>query len=164
MEKFLKPSQLVERVRVGKLSSVSLLEVGFGLGYNLVVTIFHLWEVDPDLKIHYAAFELSLTSLLWEIQLPAPYGEIYEELKTHLREGKRSFTTIGGGKGAYRAPLWGCEEKGPRPKGGKIQRHLPRRLFAQAQPRALDPRIPREVKGALGSGGLLGHLLDRPPG
>ena len=97
LEKFLKPSQLVERVRVGELSSVSLLEVGFGLGYNLVVTLYHLWEVNPAIEVRYAAFELSLTPLLWEIQLPAPYGEIYEELKTHLREGKRSFT-LGGGK------------------------------------------------------------------
>lgn len=109
VEKFLKPSQLPERVRKGELSSVSLLEVGFGLGYNLVVTLYHLWGIDPNIEVRYAAFELSLTPLLWELQLPDPYGELYKELKSRLREGKRSFT-LGGGK-AYIELLMGDARK-----------------------------------------------------
>jgi len=92
LEKFLYPSQLVERVKVENLKEVSILEIGFGLGYNLVVSLHHLWEVKRNLKIRYVSTELELSPLLWELKLPEPYGEIYEELKARLGEGKDTVT------------------------------------------------------------------------
>ncbi len=97
LEKFLFPSQLVERVKRGDVKEVSILEIGFGLGYNLVVTLHHLLEIDPNLSLRYVSLDREITPLIGELKLPDPYGELYERIKKHLAEGKTSFS-VGGAK------------------------------------------------------------------
>ena len=92
LEKFLFPSQLVERIKREDLKRVSILEIGFGLGYNLVVTLHHLLGLKPNIELIYVSLDREITPLIGELKLPDPYGELYERIKTHLREGKTTFS------------------------------------------------------------------------
>ena len=92
LEKFLLPSQLVERIKREDLKKVSILEIGFGLGYNLVITLHHLLEINPNIELRYVSLDREITPLIGNLKLPDPYGELYERIKTHLREGKTSFS------------------------------------------------------------------------
>jgi len=89
LKKFLLPSHLPFLVR--ERDGVSLLEVGFGLGYNLTVTAVELLKVNPSVRVRYWGLERSLSPLLWELRLPPPYGEFYELLKENLKRGKERF-------------------------------------------------------------------------
>jgi len=84
LKKFLLPSHILFL----KKERVKVLEVGFGLGYNFTVTTYHLLKKFPFIKFHYVAFEKEINPLIGSIELPPPYGEIYETLKTQLLEGK----------------------------------------------------------------------------
>ena len=89
IKKFLIPSQLPLLAK--EKDEINLLEVGFGLGYNLVATYVTLLKVNPNLKIHYVGFERELSPLLKELKLPEPYGGIYERIKENLLKGKDEF-------------------------------------------------------------------------
>ncbi len=89
IKKFLIPSQLPLLAK--EKDEINLLEVGFGLGYNLVATCVTLLKVNPNLKIHYVGFERELSPLLKELKLSEPYGGIYERLKENLLKGKDEF-------------------------------------------------------------------------
>jgi len=89
IKKFLIPSQLPLLAK--EKDEINLLEVGFGLGYNLVATCVTLLKVNPNLKIHYVGFERELSPLLKELKLPEPYGGIYERIKENLLKGKDEF-------------------------------------------------------------------------
>ena len=89
IKKFLIPSQLPLLAK--EKDEINLLEVGFGLGYNLVATYVTLLKVNPNLKIHYVGFERELSPLLEELKLPEPYGGIYERIKENLLKGKDEF-------------------------------------------------------------------------
>jgi len=89
IKKFLIPSQLPFLAK--ERGEIKLLEVGFGLGYNLVATYVSLKGINPNLKIHYVGFERELSPLLEELKLPEPYGGIYERIKENLLKGKDEF-------------------------------------------------------------------------
>jgi len=89
IKKFLIPSQLPLLAK--EKDEINLLEVGFGLGYNLVATCVTLLKVNPNLKIHYVGFERELSPLLKELKLSEPYGGIYERIKENLLKGKDEF-------------------------------------------------------------------------
>ena len=93
LKKFLLPSQLLEKAKT--LKEVSILEVGFGLGYNFAVAVYHLLEVNPSLKLTYLSLDLEVNPLIGELKLPPPYGEVYEKIKENLLKGKTKFS-IGG--------------------------------------------------------------------
>jgi len=82
LKKFLLPSNLLWKAK--RQNEIYLLEVGFGLGYNLAVTAVKLKEVNPTLKIHYFGLEYHLVPLIGELKLPPPYGEFYEKLKENV--------------------------------------------------------------------------------
>jgi len=88
-KKFLLPSQLLERT--DNLGEISILEVGFGLGYNLAVAVVKLLERKPSLKIRYIAFEKEINPLIEDLELPEPYNRFYGELKTKVLNGEREF-------------------------------------------------------------------------
>jgi len=90
LKKFLIPSHLLYTAQY--LDEVQLLEVGFGLGYNFTVTAYHFLKKFPTKKLHYVAFERRINPLVGLLELPQPYGEIYNELKRQLLEGKTEIT------------------------------------------------------------------------
>jgi chorismate dehydratase len=89
VKKFLIPSQLPFLVK--EKNEINLLEVGFGLGYNLVATYTELKKLNPEVFINYVGFERELSPLLKELKLPEPYTEIYEKIKENLLKGKEEF-------------------------------------------------------------------------
>jgi len=90
LKKFLLPSNLFWKAK--RQDEIYLLEVGFGLGYNLTVTAVKLKEVNPNLKIHYFGLEYRIVPLIGELELPPPYGEFYKKLRENiLRKKKTSF-------------------------------------------------------------------------
>jgi tRNA U34 5-methylaminomethyl-2-thiouridine-forming methyltransferase MnmC len=58
IEKFLKPSGLLERAEGSKI--IKAVDVGFGLGYNVAVTLKHLRDVKEDIAIEVISFEREL--------------------------------------------------------------------------------------------------------
>ncbi len=89
LKKFLLPSHLPFLAENRR--EVSILEVGFGLGYNLTVSAIYLLKKFPDLKIRYVGLEKAINPLMERLKLPEPYGEFYEKLKENLFKGKTEF-------------------------------------------------------------------------
>jgi len=58
IEKFLKPSGLLERAEGSKI--IKAVDVGFGLGYNVAVMLKHLRDVKRDIAIEVLSFERKL--------------------------------------------------------------------------------------------------------
>jgi tRNA U34 5-methylaminomethyl-2-thiouridine-forming methyltransferase MnmC len=58
IEKFLKPSGLLERAEGSKI--IKAVDVGFGLGYNVAVMLKHLRDVKKDIAIEVISFEKEL--------------------------------------------------------------------------------------------------------
>jgi len=75
-EKFLKPSGLLKKAK--EAEELTLLEVGFGLGYNCAVTLHHLLELNPSLRVEIVALEKEPPSLV--PPLPEPYRSLHEKL------------------------------------------------------------------------------------
>jgi len=88
LKKFLLPSNLLWKAQSQR--EIYLLEVGFGLGYNLSVTAVKLKEVNPKLKLHYFGLDYRIVPLIRDLKLPPPYGEFYEKLKGELLEGGKT--------------------------------------------------------------------------
>ncbi|HIP86119.1 MAG TPA: hypothetical protein EYH18_00575, partial [Aquifex sp.] len=82
LKKFLLPSNLLWKAKRQK--EIYLLEVGFGLGYNLTVTAVKLKEVRPNLKIHYFGLEYQIVPPIGELELPSPYEGFHEKLRENL--------------------------------------------------------------------------------
>jgi tRNA U34 5-methylaminomethyl-2-thiouridine-forming methyltransferase MnmC len=78
LEKFLRPSGLLEKAKGSKM--IKVVDVGFGLGYNVAVMLKHLRDVKKDIDIEVLSYErelpkevppppegyLSYWKLLWE--------------------------------------------------------------------------------------------------
>lgn len=80
--KFVKPSRILEKAKEKKV--LRILDIGFGLGYNLAVALKHLWEVNPSLRVEIISFE---KELLKEIPLlPEPYRKTHEFLLERVPE------------------------------------------------------------------------------
>jgi len=80
--KFVKPSRILEKAKEKKV--IRILDVGFGLGYNLAVALKHLWEVNPNLKVEIISLE---REILKDIPLlPEPYRKVHEELLEKIPE------------------------------------------------------------------------------
>ncbi|RUM28823.1 MAG: hypothetical protein DSY32_03895 [Aquifex sp.] len=80
--KFVKPSRILEKAKEKKV--IRILDVGFGLGYNLAVALKHLWEVNPNLKVEIISLE---REILRDIPLlPEPYRKVHEELLEKVPE------------------------------------------------------------------------------
>lgn len=68
IEKFLKPSGLIERAEGSRI--IKVVDVGFGLGYNVAVMLKHLRDVKEDIAIEVISFERKLPK-----DVPPPPGE-----------------------------------------------------------------------------------------
>ncbi|MDW8097665.1 MAG: MnmC family methyltransferase, partial [Aquificaceae bacterium] len=82
LEKFLLPSRLLQKAE--KQKRVSLLDVGFGLGYNVAVAIKKIRDVNPRAEIEILSLEKELPQ---EVPpLPGEYRAIHERLWNRLPE------------------------------------------------------------------------------
>ena len=95
LHKFFYPSFLPYKAK--RQNKLFLLEIGFGLGYNLAITIAELLKINPSIKLTYIGLEKEIKkSLLEHLSLPPPYREIYQLLKEKiLKENKTSFLIEG---------------------------------------------------------------------
>ncbi|NPB06811.1 MAG: hypothetical protein GXO03_04310 [Aquificae bacterium] len=80
--KFLGPSRLLEKAK--KYDELTLLEVGFGLGHNAVITAAELLKVNPRLRINYYALDLSPPP--YREPLPPPYDGLQRKILSALPE------------------------------------------------------------------------------
>ena len=87
LEKFLKPSGLLERAE--HLKRVRILDVGFGLGYNLAVAIRELRAINPRLEIEILSFEKEL------LRAVPPLPETYQPYLRLLWDGLPGFEREG---------------------------------------------------------------------
>ncbi|GAB6065104.1 tRNA (5-methylaminomethyl-2-thiouridine)(34)-methyltransferase MnmD [Aquifex pyrophilus] len=80
--KFVKPSRILEKAK--KKEVIKILDIGFGLGYNLAVALKHLWDINPSLKVEIISFE---KELIKDIPiLPEPYREIHKRIISAVPE------------------------------------------------------------------------------
>jgi tRNA U34 5-methylaminomethyl-2-thiouridine-forming methyltransferase MnmC len=87
IEKFLKPSGLLERAEGSKI--IKAVDVGFGLGYNVAVALKHLRDVKEDIAIEVISFEKELPK---EVPPPPeeylPYWKLlWENLPSFEKDG-----------------------------------------------------------------------------
>lgn len=80
--KFIYPSRILDKAK--EKSIVKILDIGFGLGYNLAIALKHLWEVNPDLKVEIISFEREFVKDI--PLLPEPYRETHEYLLSAIPE------------------------------------------------------------------------------
>jgi Uncharacterized conserved protein len=87
IEKFLKPSGLLERAEGSKI--IRVVDVGFGLGYNVAVMLKHLRDAKRDIAIEVISFEKELPK---EVPPPPeeylPYWKLlWENLPSFEKDG-----------------------------------------------------------------------------
>jgi len=84
-EKFLKPSGLLDLAR--EKNYIRILDVGFGLGYNVAVAVYELRRINPKVGIEIISLEREIPEKL--PILPEPYREIHEGILSMIPEGDR---------------------------------------------------------------------------
>ncbi|WP_461829666.1 tRNA (5-methylaminomethyl-2-thiouridine)(34)-methyltransferase MnmD [Aquifex sp.] len=72
--KFIYPSKILERAKEREV--VRILDVGFGLGYNIAIALKHIWEENPNVKVEIISLEKELRKDI--PLLPEPYREVHE--------------------------------------------------------------------------------------
>ncbi|ADC89959.1 protein of unknown function DUF752 [Thermocrinis albus DSM 14484] len=87
LEKFLYPSGILQRAKEKR--EIRILDIGFGLGYNVAVAIKHLRDENRHLQIYVLSFEKELMEN--PPLLPEPYGYyqrlLWENLPAFEKEG-----------------------------------------------------------------------------
>ncbi len=84
LEKFVRPSEILQRALFRK--EVKILDVGFGLGYNIAVAVHEIRRKDPGTDIVIASLEKNLLSDIFV--LPEPYRDIHRKILSLLPEGE----------------------------------------------------------------------------
>ncbi len=91
--KFLIPSGLLNTNK----KSIKILDIGFGLGYNVTVALYHIKQKNPEIYVEVISFE---KNLLAEIPpLPAPYEKFHELILSLVPYGEKEgikFTLLEG--------------------------------------------------------------------
>ncbi len=85
LEKFLEPSGLLEKAE--KFKKVRILDIGFGLGYNIAVAIKKLRDINPFLEIEILSFEKELPQSV--PPLPEEFAKFHKLLWDNLPEFER---------------------------------------------------------------------------
>ncbi len=81
-EKFLLPSRLLERAT--HRGSLCILDVGFGLGYNTAVPVYHLKKINNRLRIVIYSLDKEIPENV--PLLPEPYGSIHRMILDGMPE------------------------------------------------------------------------------
>jgi len=82
LHKFIYPSKILEKAQ--KKEVIRILDVGFGLGYNVAIALKHLWEVNPKVKVEILSLERELRKDI--PLLPKPYTEIHKFILSIIPE------------------------------------------------------------------------------
>ncbi len=102
LEKFVRPSRIVERAK--ELGRVRILDVGFGLGYNVAIAVHEMRKVNPKIEVEILSLEKAFPNDI--PLLPEPYREIHREILNLIpageREGVRINVLLGDGRGRVR--------------------------------------------------------------
>ncbi len=75
-EKFLLPSGLIDKAK--KSSRTTIIDIGFGLGYNSVVAIHHLKNINPAIEIKIYGLDKTFPSKL--PPMPEPYRNLHNKV------------------------------------------------------------------------------------
>ncbi len=75
-EKFLLPSGLIDKVK--KNNKITIIDIGFGLGYNSVVAIHHLKNINPAMEIKIYGLDKTFPSKL--PPMPEPYRNLHNKV------------------------------------------------------------------------------------
>ena len=90
LEKFVLPSRIVEKAALR--GRVRILDVGFGLGYNVAVALYKIREAAPKAQVEVISLEKDLSR---DIPiLPEPYGRFHELIIELLPEGEREGVSV----------------------------------------------------------------------
>jgi len=90
LEKFVLPSKVVEKAKLKK--RVKILDVGFGLGYNVTVAVCLIKDVEPSAEIEIISLEKELPE---EVPtLPEPYRRFHKTILDLLPEGEREGVSL----------------------------------------------------------------------
>ena len=106
--KFVYPSKIVEKAK--KKEVVRILDVGFGLGYNIAIALKHIWEANPGVRVEIISLEKELKKDI--PLLPEPYREVHElvlsavpehederlKIKVLLGDARKEIQNLGGFK------------------------------------------------------------------
>ncbi|EDP74956.1 MnmC family methyltransferase [Hydrogenivirga sp. 128-5-R1-1] len=101
LEKFFKPSLLVEVA--AKAERVTLLDIGFGLGYNAAVAVHELRKINKRLNIEILALDKRLPDAI--PSLPEPYTKTHSSLLGMLPAGEREGVSLKLLEGDFRETL-----------------------------------------------------------
>ncbi len=80
--KFVYPSKILERAK--RKEVVKILDVGFGLGYNIAIALKHIWEINPNVKVEVISLEKELKKDV--PLLPEPYRETHKLVLSAIPE------------------------------------------------------------------------------
>ena len=101
LEKFFKPSLLKEVA--AKTERVTLLDIGFGLGYNATVAVHKLRKINKRLDIEVLALDKGLPEVI--PRLPEPYTKTHSSLLDMLPYGEREGVSLKLLEGDFRETL-----------------------------------------------------------
>lgn len=88
--KFVYPSKILERAKEKEV--IRILDVGFGLGYNIAVALKHIRDLNPDVKVEIVSLERELKKDV--PLLPEPYREIHKFILSAIPEYEDSTLKI----------------------------------------------------------------------
>ncbi len=80
--KFIYPSKILEKAR--KEEIIRILDVGFGLGYNIAIALKHIWEINPNVKVEIVSLEKDVKKDI--PLLPEPYKEFHKLVLSAIPE------------------------------------------------------------------------------
>ena len=80
--KFIYPSKIIEKARKEKI--IRILDVGFGLGYNIAIALKHIWEINPNVKVEIVSLEKDVKKDI--PLLPEPYKEFHKLVLSAIPE------------------------------------------------------------------------------
>ncbi len=89
-EKFILPSGILEKAKY--LREINILDIGFGLGYNSAIAIYHLKRVNPDIRINIRAFDIEVPSFIPD--LPDEYRNVHKEIINSLPEYRKGYVEV----------------------------------------------------------------------
>jgi len=107
-EKFFRPSGLEQKAEIFK--RVTIIDVGFGLGYNSAVAIYHLKRINPKIEIRIYGLDKAVPSLI--PYMPEPYRDIHKKIWENRKVLEKEGIFIEFIKGDVRNTIDYVKEKG----------------------------------------------------
>ncbi|RLJ69798.1 chorismate dehydratase [Hydrogenivirga caldilitoris] len=100
-QKFVKPSGLIESAQF--MERVAILDIGFGLGYNVAVAVHKLRKVNKSIEVEIITLDKAIPENI--PALPEPYRETHKKVLSLLPNGEREGVSLKLYKGDMRKTL-----------------------------------------------------------